>query len=129
DVLLDARERHVEFLGKLRDRSVGLPQSFENAASGGIRKRGKRGIQADLLILNHMVQYKSGKGRMQGGAAVEILSEPDDRVAVLLLQLEVQRLSRADRTHPAAAMQTPEVSSISGRSLRCRPSRGQAKGD
>src|SRR6476660_10082724 len=44
DVLLHAREGHVELLGKVRDRSVGTSELLENAASGGIRERGERDI-------------------------------------------------------------------------------------
>jgi len=47
----------VELLGKVRDRGVGTAELLQNAASGGIRKRGERVIQAGLRILNHMVQY------------------------------------------------------------------------
>src|SRR6476660_9364903 len=57
DVLLDAREGHVELLGKVGDRGVGAPQLLQNAASGGVRERGERGIEAGPRILNHMVQY------------------------------------------------------------------------
>src|SRR5262249_57278542 len=57
DVLLHAREGHLELLGKVRDRSVGTPELLQNAASGGVRERGEGGIEAGLHILNHMVQY------------------------------------------------------------------------
>src|SRR5215813_11463820 len=57
DVLLHAREGHLELPGKRRDRSVGTSELLQNAASGGIRERGERGIEAGLLILNHTVQY------------------------------------------------------------------------
>src|ERR1700730_7857994 len=57
DVLLHAREGHVELLGKVRDRSVCTPELLQNAASGGVRERGERGIEAGPGILNHMVQY------------------------------------------------------------------------
>src|ERR1051325_4161681 len=57
DVLLHAREGHVELPGKLRDRSVGTSELLQNAASGGIRERGERGIEAGPSILNHVVQY------------------------------------------------------------------------
>src|SRR5688572_2584530 len=57
DVLLHAREGHVELLGKVRDRSVCSPELLQNAASGGIRERGERGIDAGPGILSHMVQY------------------------------------------------------------------------
>ena len=46
----------MEFLGEVRDRSVRTPELLQNAASGGVRERGERGI-AGLAILNHMVQY------------------------------------------------------------------------
>src|SRR5262245_45102863 len=45
DVLLHARERHVELLGKVRDRSVGTPELLQNAASSDVRQRGERGIE------------------------------------------------------------------------------------
>src|SRR5262245_28161569 len=57
DVLLHAREGHVELLGKVRDRSVCTSELLQNAASGGVRERGERGIEAGSRILNHMVQY------------------------------------------------------------------------
>src|SRR6185369_16793466 len=67
-VLLHAREGHVELLGKVRDRSVCTPKLLQNAASGGVRERGERGIEASLGILNHMVQYMIRIGGMQGEA-------------------------------------------------------------
>src|ERR1700730_11016148 len=57
DMLLHAREGHVELLGKVRDRSVCTPELLQNAASGGVRERGERGIEAGPGILNHLVQY------------------------------------------------------------------------
>src|SRR5262245_1109314 len=57
DMLLHAREGHVELLGKVRDRRVCPPELLQNAASRGVRERGERGIEAGLNILNHMVQY------------------------------------------------------------------------
>src|ERR1700681_437822 len=57
DVLLHAREGHVELLGKLRDRSVGASELLQHAASGDIRERGVRVTEAGLRILNHVVQY------------------------------------------------------------------------
>src|SRR5262245_28954057 len=36
DVLLHAREGHMELLGKVRDRSVGTSELLQNAASSGI---------------------------------------------------------------------------------------------
>src|ERR1700685_4555432 len=57
DMLLHARERHVELLGKVRDRSVCTPELLQYAASGGVRERGERDIEAGPGILNHVVQY------------------------------------------------------------------------
>src|SRR6188508_443212 len=57
DVLLHARQGHVELLGKVRNRSVCTPEPLQNAASGGVRERGERGIEAGSVILNHVVQY------------------------------------------------------------------------
>ena len=56
DVLLHAREGHVEFFGKLRDRSVRMSELLKNAASCGVGERGERGIYAGSGILNQMVQ-------------------------------------------------------------------------
>src|ERR671931_1953053 len=69
DVLLHAREGHVELLGKIRDRRVCASELLENAASGGVRERGERGVEAGPRILNHVVQYHDALiGRMQGKA-------------------------------------------------------------
>src|SRR6185503_17162217 len=46
NVLLHARQGHVELLGKVRDRSVCTPELLQNAASGDVRKRGERSIEA-----------------------------------------------------------------------------------
>src|SRR6201996_3956892 len=67
DMLLHARQRHVELLGKVRDRSVCTPELLQNAASGGVRERAERGIDAGAGILNHMVQYGVGVGGTQEG--------------------------------------------------------------
>src|SRR6185295_6904029 len=66
DVLLHARQGHVELLGKVRDGSVCTPELLQNAASGGIREGGERGIEAGPCILNHVVQYIKTDSRMQG---------------------------------------------------------------
>src|SRR5215813_13680629 len=68
DVLLHAREGHAEPLGKVRDRSLGAAELLQNAASGGVRERGERVIEAGLRILNHTVQYTQHGGGMQGEA-------------------------------------------------------------
>src|SRR6185437_11479340 len=57
DVLLHARERHVERLGKVRDRSISSSELLQHAPPRGIRERGERRIKAGRHILNHMVQY------------------------------------------------------------------------
>src|SRR6202050_4614817 len=57
DMLLHACEGHMELLGKVRNRSVCTPELLQNAASGGVRERGERGIEAGPGILNHSVQY------------------------------------------------------------------------
>ena len=33
------------------------PELFQNAASGGVRERGERGVESAARILNHTVQY------------------------------------------------------------------------
>ena len=67
-MLLHASEGHVELPGKIRDRSVGMSELLQNAASGRIRERGERDVESGLHILNHVVQYKPRGPRMQGGA-------------------------------------------------------------
>src|SRR5882724_11346445 len=57
DVLLHARQGHVELRSKVRDRSVCTSELLQNAASGGVRERGERGIEAGPRKLNHVVQY------------------------------------------------------------------------
>src|SRR3954447_8165338 len=69
DVLLYARERHVERLGKDRDRSVGSSELLQNATPRGVRERGERSIKSGRHILNHMVQYNTSVRGMQGVAA------------------------------------------------------------
>src|SRR5689334_5620160 len=79
DVLLHARESHVEPLGKVRDRSVGTSELLQNAASGGIRERGERVVEAGLRILNHAVQYPIQGARMQGEAEPGLRFRPWSR--------------------------------------------------
>ena len=57
DVLLHAREGHVELLGQFRDGSVSAHQLLQNTTSGGVRERGEGGIEMGTFILNHMVHY------------------------------------------------------------------------
>jgi DNA-binding transcriptional ArsR family regulator len=51
----------VELHGEVRDRSVCTPELLQNAASGGVRERGERGIEAGPGILNRMDQYTRGR--------------------------------------------------------------------
>src|SRR5208283_3306333 len=76
DMLLHAREGHVELIGKVRDRGVGAPELLQNAASCGVRKRGERGIEAGLSILNHMVQYVTPIAGRQGVVGRALRSRP-----------------------------------------------------
>ena len=46
NMLLHAREGHVELLGKIRDRRVCTPELDQNAASGDVRERCERSIEA-----------------------------------------------------------------------------------
>src|SRR3954470_21031867 len=57
DVLLHAREGHVELVGKLRDRSVCASELLQNAAPRRVRESGERGVELGTLIVNHVVQY------------------------------------------------------------------------
>jgi hypothetical protein len=70
DVLLHACEGHVELRGKLGDRRVAASQLLQNAASGGIRERGERGVKTGVQMLNHMVQYCTSAAEMQWGQGV-----------------------------------------------------------
>ncbi len=56
----------MKLLGKVRDRSVRASELFQNTAPGGIRKRGERSIENGFPILNHLVQYITRAGDMQG---------------------------------------------------------------
>src|ERR1043166_5077881 len=76
DVLLHARERHLELLGQVRDRRVGAAEVLQHAAPRGVGERGERGIKAGVRILNHMVQYTRGTCSGQGGWYVSELLHP-----------------------------------------------------
>jgi hypothetical protein len=47
----------VEFLGEVRDRSICTREPLQDAASGGVRDRGERGIKVGANKLNHVVQF------------------------------------------------------------------------
>src|SRR5580698_1182936 len=86
DMLLHAREGHMELLGKLRDRSVRTAELLQNAASGGVRERGERGIEAGPGILTHKVQYltrgwAAGKGSPWMSAPKWSAPFGEDRIA------------------------------------------------
>src|SRR5262249_25137695 len=57
DVLLHARQGHVEPAGKVGDRRVAARKLFEHATAGGVGQGRKRAVEVGVLIMNHMVQY------------------------------------------------------------------------
>src|SRR5215469_10129403 len=61
NMLLHAREGHMELSGEVRDRSVGAAELLEHAAPGRVRQRGERSVEAGFVILNHIVQYIAGR--------------------------------------------------------------------
>src|SRR6187401_44604 len=81
DVLLHAREGHVELLGKVGDRSVGSSELLQNATPRGVRERGERSIKPGRHILNHMVQYSNASVRGTQGVAAKNDASYDRRRA------------------------------------------------
>src|ERR1700733_12232521 len=70
DMLLHAGKGHAELLGEVCDRSARTAELLQNAASGGVRERGERGVEAGpCSILNHLVQYAARIGGMYGPGA------------------------------------------------------------
>src|SRR6185436_14715969 len=57
DVLLHARQGHVELVRQVRGRSVRTAELLKHAAPCGVGERGERSIKAGLMILTHVVQY------------------------------------------------------------------------
>src|SRR5262249_17838100 len=57
DVLLHARQRHLEALGQLCDRGVLAPELLDHAAPGRVGQRGEGDVKTGW-ILNHKVQYR-----------------------------------------------------------------------
>src|SRR5215469_796054 len=57
NMLLHAREGHMELSGEVRDRSVGAAELLQHAAPGRVRQRCERSVEAGFVILNHIVQY------------------------------------------------------------------------
>src|SRR5262249_36411118 len=57
DVLLHARQRHLELLGEARDRRFRPSKLLDHAAAGSVGKRPERKIEIRGPLLNHMVQY------------------------------------------------------------------------
>src|SRR5262245_50330455 len=97
DVLLHAREGHVELLGKVRNRSVGTPELLQNAAAGGVRERGERGIEVDPRILNHSVQYSARIGGVQGEAERAYCRPPSPQIRTLI-SMQIRSTRRSSGT-------------------------------
>src|SRR5262249_17153905 len=67
NMLLHAREGHVELSGEFRDRSVGAAELLQHAAPGRVRQRGERKVEVGFVILNHIVQYSRSTCGVQEG--------------------------------------------------------------
>jgi transposase InsO family protein len=94
----------VEPLGKGCDRSVRTPELLQNAASGGVRERAERGIEVDLAILYHMVQYTTWVTALQWEAK-RPLRCPGDPPKLTINGEGMRRLVRlatAYQIHPAS---------------------------
>ncbi len=66
NMLLHAREGHMELSGEVRDRSVGAAEVLQHAAPGRVRQSGERSVEVGYVILNHLVQYIADRlARMQ----------------------------------------------------------------
>jgi len=76
-MFLHARERHLESLGKRRDRSVRTPELLQNTASGGVRECSERDIDVGLDALNHLVHCKRWSDGMQWDQIVATTREAE----------------------------------------------------
>ena len=56
----------MEFLGKVADRGVGVPQLLENTTPGSVSERGEGRIRAVMKLLNHVVQYFKSLADVKG---------------------------------------------------------------
>src|SRR5262249_2245196 len=97
DVLLHAREGHVELHGEVRDRSVCTSELLQNAASGGVRERAERGIEAGSFILNHWVQDQTRRT----GACKSRRAALATKALPLGLEPQIQESSRCNHPRPS----------------------------
>src|SRR5690606_2816648 len=67
-VLPHSRERHLKLPGQLGDRRLGAPEPLQHPAPGRIRQCRECGIEAGLLMLNHLVQYTAARAAVEGEA-------------------------------------------------------------
>jgi len=92
----------MELRGKVRDRSVCAPELLENAASGGVRERAERGIEASLRRLNHEVQYRTHvQAQAREGRARTQNDKADDHTTRSLRWPSATNAANANQPHPA----------------------------
>jgi hypothetical protein len=65
DVLRGCRERHIEWLGKLTDRSLSLGQLAQHPSARGIAKGVEDGVEMDGAMFNHKVEYERARDDCQ----------------------------------------------------------------
>src|SRR5262249_44356849 len=108
DVLLHAREGHVELLGEVGNRGLCTSELLQNAASGGVRERGERGIEAGFRILNHMVQYITpGLTACKGMASARCVAGHLPQIDITSMQIRSTR--RGTDVRPSTADQNKTV--------------------
>src|SRR5262249_7108561 len=56
NMLLHAREGHMELSGEVGDRSVGAAELLQHAAPGRVRQRGEGSVEAGFAVLDHKGQ-------------------------------------------------------------------------